>query len=113
LSIEKGTDITEPFETHHLHSKAEKLLPKYFVKEASAPRNYKITFNEDGFYMRLKEKVKDRLKSLDKTPVLYSKVEWFIQRLVNLATELKTYLVDYKRYIGGANFCNGNFISEI
>ncbi len=80
MFIEKGTDITEPFETHHLHSKAEKLLPKYYVKEAAAPRNYKITFNEDGFYMRLKGKVKDRLKSLDNRPAFYSKVDWMIQR---------------------------------
>ncbi len=74
--MKKGIDITEAFETHHFHSKAEKLLPTFYVKEATSPRNYKITFNDDGFYRRLKEKVKDRLKSLDSRPAFYSEVGW-------------------------------------
>lgn len=64
----KGTDITEAFETHHLMGKAEKLLPKYFVKEAKEPRNITLTLNDDGFYKVLKKRVVEKLNEIDQEP---------------------------------------------
>jgi len=70
----KGIDITEQFETHHITGKADKLLPKFFVRNASKPRNYKFTFNDDGFYRTLKRKVADHYAELDLKPVKISNV---------------------------------------
>ncbi|KAJ0178869.1 hypothetical protein K1T71_005644 [Dendrolimus kikuchii] len=61
LEITKGTDVTEQFETHHLKGVAESILPNYFVKKASSPRNHPFTFKEDGFYKTLKVKVMAKL----------------------------------------------------
>lgn len=72
----QGVDITEPFETHHLTLKAERLLPKYYVREASMPRNYKMTFKEDGFYRTLKRNVAPKIEGLDKSPLFISKVNF-------------------------------------
>ena len=61
----KATDITEAFETHHIAPKASLLLPSLYVRDASMPRNYKFTYQEDGFYKTLKRKVNKQLKSMD------------------------------------------------
>ncbi|CRL02330.1 CLUMA_CG015108, isoform A [Clunio marinus] len=67
LEVTQGTDITEAFESHHLSTKPEKLLPKYFVREAKYPRNYFLTYDENGFYRTLKKRVEEKLKSIDKS----------------------------------------------
>lgn len=41
-------------------------MANYKVREASQPRNYKLTFKEDGFYRTLKRKV---VKKLEETKV--------------------------------------------
>lgn len=64
ISMTKGTDITEAFETHHLTEHPEKLLPKYFVEKAKTPRQYPFTFKSDGFYKTLKPKIAAKLKEL-------------------------------------------------
>lgn len=64
----KGTDITEAFETHHLMGKAEKLLPKYFVKDAVEPRNILLTLKDDGFYKVLKKRVVEKLHEINHEP---------------------------------------------
>ncbi|XP_030384255.1 cytochrome b5-related protein [Scaptodrosophila lebanonensis] len=64
----KGTDITEPFESHHIGESASRLLPKYEVRAAKQPRNYKFTLDENGFYMTLKRRVRDKLKALNYKP---------------------------------------------
>lgn len=66
FNILQGTDITEQFETHHLKGIAETLLPKYFIRKATAPRNSPFTFDEDGFYRTLKSKVMERLEEIPK-----------------------------------------------
>ncbi|XP_065218352.1 cytochrome b5-related protein-like isoform X2 [Planococcus citri] len=66
LSLTKGTDITEAFECHHLTPAAEKLLPKFYVKDATSPRSSPFTFKPNGFFRTIKRKV---LKHFDyKTP---------------------------------------------
>lgn len=74
LEITKGVDITEQFETHHITGKAEQLLIKYYVKEAALPRNYNLTFNENGFYKTLKRRVADKYEDLNKKPMKTSKI---------------------------------------
>lgn len=69
LKVTKGIDITEQFETHHITDTAEKMLKKFYVRDASSPRNYKITFNEDGFYKTLKRRVASKIDSINKIPV--------------------------------------------
>lgn len=68
LQITKGTDITEHFETHHIMPKAEQLLKKFFIRDASQKRNYKFTYKDDGFYRTLKRRVADMLPELDYRP---------------------------------------------
>nr|ARD71179.1 desaturase [Spodoptera exigua] len=66
ISVTKGTDITEAFETHHLKGIAESLLPNYYVRKAIKPRNQPFTFKEDGFYKTLKLKVMDQMALIPK-----------------------------------------------
>lgn len=60
------TDITEAFESSHLINVAnvEKILEKYYVGEATTPRNSPYTFDENGFYRTLKRRVEPILKVL-------------------------------------------------
>lgn len=67
LRLTKGTDITEAFEAHHLTNGPRSMLPKFRVRSAAKPRLYRFTFKENGFYMTLKEKVVERLKTVDKS----------------------------------------------
>nr|P50266.1 RecName: Full=Cytochrome b5-related protein [Drosophila virilis]AAA85492.1 cytochrome b5 [Drosophila virilis] len=63
----KGTDITEAFEAHHLTTAPEKMIAKYKVRDAYQ-RIYTLTLHEDGFYKTLKERVREKLKTIDKRP---------------------------------------------
>lgn len=67
IKLTKGTDITEAFESHHLTTKAEELLPKFFVKNATIPRNFPFTFHENGFYKVLKKRIAKKMASLPST----------------------------------------------
>lgn len=68
----KGIDITEQFETHHITGKAEQLLAKFYVRDAALPRNYNLTFKDDGFYRTLKRRVADQIGEVDKRPIKIS-----------------------------------------
>lgn len=76
IRLTEGTDITEAVETHHIYP--EHLVPfleKYRVQETSAPRNCKLTFNDNGFYRTLRRRVATKLLNIDKTaPKVLSKV---------------------------------------
>ncbi|CRL02068.1 CLUMA_CG015162, isoform A [Clunio marinus] len=72
LEITKGNDITELFELHHIQLTAEKMLPKFYVRDAAQPRSYKLTFKEDGFFRTLKRRVRDF--KLDHGPEKRSKI---------------------------------------
>ncbi|XP_053603855.1 cytochrome b5-related protein-like [Plodia interpunctella] len=66
LELTKGTDITEAFEAHHINPATEKLLNKYYIRDASTPRNSPFTFKEDGFYKTLKKATYEELKKIPK-----------------------------------------------
>lgn len=74
LSLTKGIDITEQFETHHIGPKAEQMLSKFYVRDAALPRNYNLTFDDAGFYRTLKRKVASKIDTLDMKPVKISKM---------------------------------------
>ncbi|XP_033219857.1 cytochrome b5-related protein [Belonocnema kinseyi] len=65
LTLTKGTDITEAFETHHLTDKAEILLPNFYVRDAVTPRSVPLTFFPDGFYQQFKRRATNALKDVD------------------------------------------------
>lgn len=76
LKMTKGHDITELFFSHHLQTeKIEPYLKKYRVKETTRPRNVKLTFHEDGFYMTLRRKVAAKLPEIKQKTRIYSKVK--------------------------------------
>lgn len=68
ISMTKGNDITEAFESHHLGPNAESMLPKFYVRPAKTPRNSPYTFNPDGFYRILKSRVYEKLKTVERGP---------------------------------------------
>jgi hypothetical protein len=70
----QGTDITEAFEGYHIRNVAELVLPKYFIREASTARNYRLTFKDDGFYRTLKRRAAEKLKTIDKSSLWKSKL---------------------------------------
>lgn len=80
ISVTKGLDITEAVETHHIYpEKLEIYLKKYRVRETTKPRNSKLTFKEDGFYVTMRKKVAAKLPHIVKTtPKLLSKVIFII-----------------------------------
>lgn len=79
MEMTKGHDITEAFVTHHMRmEKVEPLLKKYRVRETKQPRNVKLTFDENGFYMTLKRKVVAKLPEIEKNTKVWSKVGIFI-----------------------------------
>ncbi|CAH0605491.1 unnamed protein product [Chrysodeixis includens] len=64
FELSKGTDITEAFESHHLNPVVEKMIEKYYIRDAKTPRNSPFTFKEDGFYKTLKRAVREELKKI-------------------------------------------------
>ncbi|XP_068219377.1 cytochrome b5-related protein-like isoform X2 [Palaemon carinicauda] len=68
ITMTKGTDITEAFESSHISLTAEKILSKYFVKDIDTPRNSPYTFHEDGFFRTLKRKVRPVLEKIGQGP---------------------------------------------
>lgn len=75
LRMTKGHDITEAFMTHHFAmDKVEPFMKKYRVKETNRPRNVKLTFHEDGFYMTLKRKIAAKLPEIKRTTKIWSEV---------------------------------------
>lgn len=75
LKMTKGHDITEAFLSHHLETdKLEPILKKYRVKETKRPRNVKLTFDENGFYMTIRRKVASKLPEIKKRTKIYSQV---------------------------------------
>ncbi|XP_022908490.1 cytochrome b5-related protein-like [Onthophagus taurus] len=73
LELTQGTDITEAFEAHHLSEKPEKLLEKFYIKDAITERVSPYTFKRDGFYRTLKKRVGIILKDTPKIPITISK----------------------------------------
>ncbi|XP_014480430.1 PREDICTED: cytochrome b5-related protein-like [Dinoponera quadriceps] len=65
INLTKGTDVTELFETHHITDKAERLLPKFYVREATTTRSVPLTFHPDGFYRTFKRRATEALKNVD------------------------------------------------
>ncbi|KYN03197.1 Protein yellow [Cyphomyrmex costatus] len=50
---------------HHITDKAERLLPKFYVREAATPRSVPLTFLPDGFYRTFKRRAVEALKNVD------------------------------------------------
>lgn len=65
IHLTKNTDITEIFETHHLTDKAERILPKFYIRDATEPRSVPLTFEPDGFYCKFKKRAVEALKDVD------------------------------------------------
>ncbi|XP_049870163.1 cytochrome b5-related protein-like [Pectinophora gossypiella] len=72
LELSKGLDITEAFECHHLSPSVDKMLAKFYVREAKTPRNSPFTFKDDGFYRTLKREVVEELKKVPKSVPKYA-----------------------------------------
>lgn len=53
---------------HHINfAKAQKVLQEYKVRDAKEPRNFKLTFKETGFYRTLRNRVAEKLKTIDRS----------------------------------------------
>lgn len=52
----------------------------YFVRDASKPRNYKFTYDENGFYRTLKDRVAKKLKVVNENELWKSK--WYLDLVV-------------------------------
>ncbi|XP_043684041.1 cytochrome b5-related protein [Vespula pensylvanica] len=65
ITLTKGTDITEAFEAHHLTEKAERILPKFYIRDATTLRSIPLTFEPNGFYRTFKKRALEALKDVD------------------------------------------------
>lgn len=100
IKLTKGTDITEVFETHHITTRAENLLPKYKVRDAKEPRNVRLTFKEDGFYRTLKRRVREKFQEIDKEPIKTTKL--IIDSLLSAAFGFAFLAVTFNSYLAAA-----------
>lgn len=72
IAMTKGHDITEAFYLRpHM---VEPLLKKYRVRDTVRPRNVKLTFHVDGFYMTLRRRVIGKLPQIERHTRIWSKV---------------------------------------
>lgn len=80
LTLTKGTDITEAFEVHHLDpTKLNSYLKKFYVRPATTPQNSKLTFKPNGFYVTVRKRVAEKLRTIDvKTINFKSKVSFHL-----------------------------------
>jgi hypothetical protein len=53
------------------------MLAKYAMREAQQPRLFKFTYHKNGFYRTLQRQVREKMKSIDESPKMYSKVKGF------------------------------------
>ncbi|XP_055691864.1 cytochrome b5-related protein-like [Lutzomyia longipalpis] len=101
LELTKGTDITEAFEAHHISEGPERLLEKFKIRDAKEPRNYNLTFKEDGFFRTFKRRVREKLKTVDMvTPArlsnLYTDVLFIMTYVMAVAALVtKNYIVGF------------------
>ncbi|XP_015597306.1 cytochrome b5-related protein [Cephus cinctus] len=65
IALTEGTDITEAFQVHHLTDRAERLLPKFYIHDASTPRCIPLTFQPNGFYKKFKARALKALEGVD------------------------------------------------
>lgn len=96
----QGLDITEAFECHHITLKPNALLPKYFVRKAKSPRNFKFTMHENGFFKTLKHRIREKLPTLDKSKKSTSKR--ILDILLCLTYLLAIASAKYESYVVGA-----------
>ncbi|KAJ3317670.1 Cytochrome b5- protein, partial [Gonapodya sp. JEL0774] len=75
LELTAGMDITEAFEAHHPNVSVirDRILPKYYVREATWPRESPITFAETDFYSVLRSRVRDQIRTIGSAPRRWSK----------------------------------------
>ena len=64
LRVTQGMDVTEVFEASHLNADVGLILKKYLVGPAVNERNSPFTFHQDGFYMTLKRRAHQQLRSI-------------------------------------------------
>lgn len=74
IRLTKGTDITIAFESYHISTQAESMLPKFFIRKATLPRNLPYTFDDDGFFKVLKRRVRNSLENIPEYPATKSKI---------------------------------------
>lgn len=76
IAMTKGQDITEAVESHHVfQDRLKPHLQKYKVRDTTKPRNSRLTFEEDGFYVTLRKRVAAKLPELPSSKLqLLSKV---------------------------------------
>ncbi|XP_026479660.1 cytochrome b5-related protein-like [Ctenocephalides felis] len=74
LEMTQNTDITAAFEAHHISLAAEKLLPKFYVRDAQTPSHSLLTYHENGFYRTLKRRVREEIKNIPKIAKKKSKL---------------------------------------
>lgn len=71
LVLTRGTDITEAVEVHHLYPERLKVhMEKYFVRAATTPQNMKLRFDPNGFYITLRNRVAEKLRTMDTKPAI-------------------------------------------
>lgn len=76
IAMTKGQDITEAVESHHVfQDRLKPYLRKYKICDTVKPRNSRLTFDEDGFYVTLRKRVATKLPQLQNNELrLLSKV---------------------------------------
>ncbi|KAL1140757.1 hypothetical protein AAG570_000687 [Ranatra chinensis] len=112
IETTKGTDITEAFESHHLSDNPEAILPKFFAKKATGPRNSPFTFNKDGFYHTLKAKVKNHLANVKNGPATPTKIiSDTLAGTTIILSILAGYYCNYLIGIAAAVFLTGTVIT--
>ncbi|KAJ3332225.1 Cytochrome b5- protein, partial [Gonapodya sp. JEL0774] len=70
LTMTKGADITEAFESHHpnIDFIRANILPKYYVRQADWSRESPLTFTPGDFYDTLRSRVRETIRKIGPEP---------------------------------------------
>lgn len=70
------------------------MLKKYCIRDATEPRNYKFTYNNDDFYRTLKRRVAKKLTTIDKKDLWKSKMCLDLSLLFLIVTAVLTVRIE-------------------
>lgn len=53
------------FKSHHVTLRPEKMLSKFFIRDATSPRPIPFSLEPNGFYIKFKNRAREVLKNVD------------------------------------------------
>ncbi|XP_039293035.1 cytochrome b5-related protein [Nilaparvata lugens] len=99
ITLTKGLDITEAYESSHLNQDVDLILQKFYVRDAKTPRNSPYTMEPGGFFRTLKSRVYEEMKTMETGTKMRSYI--LIDSLVVMTFVMAITAVKFHNYTAG------------